>query len=215
MDGDLLRYNKKTTYALIDLETFNLCLHFFHNRPWQVGVLEVVGDKVIDAKDIRIVWPDAPHLSIGKEAAMVTRYDDKLHKKLAILPQPAFEKFWPILERCDHIIMHNGLKFDLYLLKCYAEMMGKPWKWMMPKIIDTKAVAQGIKMNIPYKVKDGTFLEYQYRMANIIVKGVKTSLKTLGPEFGIEHDYANLHDAIVDLELNLKVWNKLKFQLDL
>ena len=86
---------------------------------------------------------------------------------------------------------------------------------MMPKIIDTKSVAQGIKMNIPFQPKDGTFLEYQYRMANIIVKGVKTSLKTLGPEYGIVHDYERLHDAIVDLELNLKVWNRLKFNLDL
>lgn len=215
MDGHLLRYNQKVTYALIDLETFNLCLHFFQNRPWQVGVLKVQGEKVIDAKDIRVKWPDAPHLKIGKEAAIITRFDPILHNKLAILPEEAFKKFWPVLESVDYIIMHNGLKFDLYLLKCWAELMGKPWKWMMPKIIDTKAIAQGIKMNIPYKPKEDNFLEYQYRMANAVVKGIKTSLKTLGPELGITHDYNNLHDAIVDLELNLKVWNKLKYQLEL
>jgi hypothetical protein len=215
MDGHLLRYNQDVTYAFIDLETFNLCLHFFHNRPWQVGILKVKGERVLDARDIRVVWPDAPHLAIGKEAAVITRFDPILHKQLAINPEPAFAKFWPILEEVDYIVMHNGLKFDLYLLKCYAEMMGKPWKWMMPKIIDTKSVAQGIKMNIPFKPKDGTFLEYQYRMANIHAHGIKTRLALLGKEYGIPHDYERLHDAIVDLELNLKVWNKMKYQLDL
>jgi hypothetical protein len=120
-----------------------------------------------------------------------------------------------LLEQADYIIMHNGLKFDLYLLKDYAKMMGKPWKWMMPKILDTKSIAQGIKMGIPYKPKDGEFLEYQYRMANIIAHGIKTRLAILGKEYNIPHDYENLHDAIVDLELNLKVWNKLKFQIEI
>lgn len=215
MDGELLRYRKDITYAFIDLETFNLNLSFKWNRPWQVGVIVVKGEQVIDAKDIRVNWPDAPHLSIGKKAAEITKFDAAIHKKLAILPEPALEKFWPLLEQADKIIMHNGLKFDLYLLKDYAVMMGKEWKWMLPKVIDTRAVAQGVKMNIPYKPKDGSFLEYQYRMLNIYAKGVKTSLKVLGPEYGIEHDYAHLHDAIVDLELNLKVWNRLKYQIEI
>lgn len=215
MDGNLLRYNQNVTYAFIDLETFNLALHFFHNRPWQVGIIKVQGEKIVDAKDVRLKWPDAPHLAIGKEAAVITKFDQREHDRLAILPEEGFKKFWHILEECDHIVMHNGLKFDLYLLKGYAEMMGVPWKWMMPKILDTKAIAQGIKMGIPYNVKDGAFLEYQYRMANIIVKGIKTSLKTLGPEYNIQHDYLNLHDAICDLELNLKIWNKLKYQIEI
>ena len=85
MDGDLLRYNQKVTYALIDLETFNLCLHYCHNRPWQVGVLEVQAGKVIDGKDIRVKWPDAPHLQIGKEDAFITKFDPEEHKRLAII----------------------------------------------------------------------------------------------------------------------------------
>lgn len=215
MDGHLLRYRQDVTYAFIDLETFNLNLSFTYNRPWQVGIILVKGEKVVDAKDIRINWPDAPHLSIGKEAAVITKFDPVLHRKLAVLPEQAFPRFWPMLESADYIVMHNGLKFDLYLLKDYARMMDKSWKWMMPKILDTKSIAQGIKMNIPYKPKDGSFLEYQYRMANIIAHGVKTRLALLGKEYGISHDYDRLHDAIVDLELNLKVWNKLKFQVEI
>lgn len=215
MDGHLLRYRHDVTYAFIDLETFNLNLSFKYNRPWQVGIVIVQGEKILDAKDIRIIWPDAPHLAIGKEAARITRFDPAVHKRLAILPDEAFGKFWSLLESADHIVMHNGLKFDLYLLKDYARMMSKEWKWIVPKIIDTNSVAKGIKMNIPFKIKDGTFLEYQYRMANVIVKGVKTRLAVLGKEYGIAHDYENLHDAIIDLELNIKVWNKLKFYVEI
>lgn len=215
MDGHLLRFNKDITYGFIDLETFNLMLHFCHNRPWQVGMLEVKADEIVGSYDLRVNWPDAPHLKIGNEAAMITRYSQQEQDRLAVLPEEAFRKFWPILEEVDYIVGHNILRFDLYLLKGYAEHMRAPWKWIMPKIIDTKSIAQGIKMQIPYKPEEGTFLEYQYRMANIVAKGIKTSLKTLGPELGIVHDYERLHDALVDLELNLKVWNKLKLQLDI
>lgn len=215
MDGNLLRYDKKIKYAFIDLETFNLCLSFIYNRCWQVGVLEVQGEQIIGSQDIRINWSDAPHLKISKGATEITHFNQQVHDRLAIDYKDAFPKLWPILERADKIIMHNGLRFDLYLLKDYAKMMGVDWKFIMPKIIDTKSVAQGIKMGIPYQPKDGDFLEYQYRMANIVVKGIKTSLKQLGPEYNIQHDYANLHDAICDLELNLKVWNRLKFQIEI
>lgn len=215
MEDDLLRFNKNCLYTFIDLETFNLCLNFCFNRPWQVGLIQAQNDKIVAEKDLRINWPDAPHLKIGKEAAIITGFNPEEHKKLAIAPEEAFNQFWPMLENCDYIIMHNGLRFDIYLIKAYAEMMGKNWKFILDKIIDTKSVAQGIKMGIPYRKADGSFLEYQYRMANIIVKGIKTNLKVLGQEYGIEHDYENLHNALVDLSLNLKVWNRLKFQLDL
>jgi hypothetical protein len=210
MDGHLLRFRTDVRYAFVDLETFNLCLHFQQNRPWQVGVLDVVGEKIVGAHDVRVVWPDAPHLKVGREAAIITRFDEAHHLTLAVNPKPAFDRFWPILKKADYIVMHNGLKFDLYLLKGYAEMMGVDWKWIVPKIIDTKAIAQGYKLNYQYNAKKEPLIEYQYRMANNFARGVKTRLEVLGKEFEIEHNYDLLHDAIVDLELNLKVWNRLK-----
>jgi len=58
-------------------------------------------------------------------------------------------------------------------------------------------------------------LEYQYKIMHTRRKGVRTSLAYLGKEFKIEHDHSKLHDALVDLELNLKVWNQLKYQIEL
>jgi DNA polymerase III epsilon subunit-like protein len=215
MDGHLLRFNKNVTYGLIDLETYNLCLHFKQNRPWQVGLIEAKGEEIVNRFDLRTNWPDAPHLKIGREAAIVTRFNQEEHNRLARPAEEIFEVFWPVLKRVDYIIMHNGLRFDLYLLKGFAEYMGEDWDFILPKVIDTKAVAQGIKMGIPYNAKQEPFIEYQYKMANSFARGIKTRLELLGKEFGIEHNYDLLHDAIVDLELNLKVWNKLKFQIEI
>lgn len=215
MEENLLRFRKDVTYCLCDAETYNLNLSFTYNRIWQLAALFVENETITKSVDVRINWPDAPHLSIGKEAAVITRFDPIEHKRLAVGPQEAFERFWPLLEAADYIIMHNGLRFDLHLLKDYAIMMGRPWKWMMPKILDTKAIAQGIKMGIPYKSEDGPFLEYQYRMANIIVKGIKTNLTALGKEYGIVVDYDNLHSATNDIFLNLLIWNKMKYQIEI
>jgi hypothetical protein len=69
-------------------------------------------------------------------------------------------------------------------------------------------------MDIPYKAGED-FVEYQYRIYNTRRKGIRTNLTALGKEFDIKHDYENLHNALVDLELNLKIWNRLKYSLEL
>ena len=57
-------------------------------------------------------------------------------------------------------------------------------------------------------------LDFQIKMLNFRKKGMRTALGALGKSHGIQHDYAKLHDALVDLELNIKVWDKLKYQID-
>jgi DNA polymerase III epsilon subunit-like protein len=197
------------------VETFNLNLSFRFNRPWQVSILNFQGNNTSE-KDIRIDWSKvAPNLKIGFEAARITHFNQEEHKRIAIQPKEAFSIFWNDLKNCDYIMGHNILRFDIYLLKGYAEFMGVPWKWILPKIIDTKAIAQGIKMGVPYNSKQGSFIDYQYRYSNAVVKGIKTSLSTLAKEFGIDLDESKLHNATYDLEINKAVWDKLKFQIEL
>lgn len=214
MEENWLRFNKQAKLAFIDVETFNLSLNFQFNRPWQIAVLKVVGETVVESVDLMVKWADC-RFSIGAEAARITRFDQKVFDRLAVSPKEAFHKIWEPLKWADRIIMHNGLRFDIYLLKGYAEYMGEDWSFLLDKVIDTKSVAQGIKLNRPFNPADDIWLEYQYRMANDRTKGIKTNLTALGKENGIVHDYDNLHNAIVDLELNLKVWNKLKYHLEL
>ena len=216
MDGNLLRYNKNVKYSFLDCETFNLNLNFAFNRPWQIAIINTIGDKIVEEKDIRINWSKhAPNLKIGADAARVTRYDPILQNKLAIEPEMAFKAFWQDLHDTDYIIMHNGLRFDLYLLRGYAEFMGKDWKFILNKVIDTKSIAQGIKLGIPYSTKQGNFLEYQYRMSNSFVRGIKTSLVTLAKEFNLDFDENKLHDALYDLRINKMVWDCLKYKIEL
>ena len=46
-------------------------------------------------------------------------------------------------------------------------------------------------------------------------RGVRTTLKAMGESFDIPHDYDKLHNALVDLELNVKVWDKLKWKFEI
>ena len=77
MDEHLLRYDKTKTFVFIDLETFNLCLNFCHNLPWQIGMIKAKGDFKTDSKNFYIKWDT--DLKISEAAARITRYD---HKKV-------------------------------------------------------------------------------------------------------------------------------------
>ena len=68
-------------------------------------------------------------------------------------------------------------------------------------------------MGIPFKNGDD-LMEYQYMTYHKRQKGIRTNLTALGKEFDIDVDYDNLHDAVNDLMLNIEVWNKLKWQID-
>lgn len=212
MDEHLLRFNKTKTYTFIDFETFNLCLNFCHNLPWQVGMLKVKGESILDSKNFYLKWDT--ELKISEDAARITRFDPLKVSKLGVYQSEVFPTIKDWLENCDFIVGHNILGFDIFLIKELYKINGLCYKHLVEKIIDTNCLAKGIKMSIPYKQKDN-LLEYQYKLLHTVKRGIKTRLELLGGEYEIDHDYANLHDAITDLELNLKVWNKLKWAIEI
>jgi DNA polymerase III epsilon subunit-like protein len=176
-------------------------------------MIKAVAGKKIAEKNFYIKWDT--DLKIGAEAARITRYSQKTMDERGIPPEEAFPTIRDWLDNSDWIIAHNMLGFDLYLIRDYYKLNGLDYKHLLPKILDTNSLARGVKLDIPYKEDEGSLIEYQYRMTNIRRKGVRTSLTILGRDYDIEHDYGKLHDAIVDLELNLKVWNKLKWQIEI
>lgn len=212
MDEHLLRFNKDKKLVFIDCETLNLCLNFCSNLPWQIAMMKVSGDHQEGFKNFYIKWNT--NLKISDEAARITRYSQSTIDKLGISPEEAFPTIYDWLENCDYILGHNTLGFDIYLIKEYYAMMGKSSKHLVNKFIDTHCLAKGVKLNLPYKQSE-CLIEYQYKMLHTFKKGVKTNLTAMGKEYEIDHDYDNLHDAIVDLSLNLKVWNKLKWQVEI
>ena len=56
MNEHLLRFDKDKTYTFIDCETENLCLNSFHNLPWQIAMIKVKGEQVIDTKNYYVSW---------------------------------------------------------------------------------------------------------------------------------------------------------------
>jgi len=210
MMENLLRFDKDKVYTFIDLETENLCLNFINNRPWQCGMIKVKGQEILGSKNIYIKW-DKP-IQVGKEAAAITRFDPYKYARIAIHSSEAFVAIKEWLENCDYIVGHNVLNFDIYLIKEFYQLYNAPWQHLIEKIIDTNCIAKGIKYGIPYS-SDLSLIEYQYKIVNERRKGIKTNLTSLGKEYNIDHNYETLHDALNDLHLNIKIWNKLKFQI--
>ena len=212
MDNELLRFNNKKNLVLVDFETENLCLHGEENLPWQAAMIRSVGGEAVDSKNFYVKWHR--ELKVSKEAARITRFSPTDHKKKALPIEDIFPTMRDWFDKADYIIGHNILGFDIYLMRYIYSYMGEDYTPLMPKIIDTNCIAKGIKFGIFYKPEEN-FLEYQYKIMHTRRKGVRTSLAYLGKEFKIEHDHSKLHDALVDLELNLKVWNQLKYQIEL
>ena len=212
MDEHLLRFDKSKELVFIDCETFNLCLHSCHNLPWQISMLKVKGDKSIDERDFYVKWET--DLEISEDAARITKYNPKDMEKKGVAPEGILPTVMDWLDNADYVVGHNILGFDLYLIRDFYKYMGKDYKHLVPKMIDTNCIARGIKGEVPY---DGEmdFTAYQYKIYHTRFKKIKSNLTWLGKEFNIDHDYDNLHNAIVDLKLNLKVWNKLKWQVQI
>jgi len=175
-------------------------------------MIKTKGEKKVDEKDYMVKWER--DLAVSKEAARMTRFSPVNHRKTAVPFEDIFPTIDDWLTNCDYIVGHNILGFDFYLIKDFYSYLNKPHEHLVDKILDTHCIAKGIKLGFAYKPTE-SLLEYQYKIINTKKRGLRTSLSVLGKDFGISHDYGKLHDALVDLELNVKVWNKLKYQIEL
>lgn len=213
---ELLRYKKGVKYSLIDLETYSLCLSLGHNVFWQASILEVVEDKVTKSKNLFIDW-QKKDIEISSEAARVTNYySDAVQANLknCISLKEAFEEIDKSLQWADYVVGQNIIAFDLPLIADFYRNNKKDWKFIVPKIIDTKCIAWGIKTENMFDANRQSFVEYQVKMSTGVSKGVKTSLGVLCKDYGVEYDKDKAHDALYDLEVNLKVWNKMKWDIE-
>ena len=211
MDGHLIRFEENKTFVFIDCETENLCLNECNNLPWQIAMIKAEGGKMVDSKDYYVAWNR--DINISADAARITRFNPVDYNKKKIKFEEIFPTIKDWLDNADYIVGHNILGFDIYLIKDFYNYAGEEYQHLMDKIIDTNCVAKGIKFELPYKEGED-FLEYQYKLTHERRRGVKTNLAFLGKEYEIKHDPNKLHDALADLELNLKVWNQLKYRLE-
>lgn len=223
LENKLLRFDKSSVFVYIDLETFNLCLNFAKNRPWQVSMIKVRDEKIIGEFDLFPDWSDTG-LAISDEAAQVTGYYDKPIQRYGNIPmsdvyntkkrpqKECFEILSRELNNADYIVGHNIINFDIPLIFEYYKLNGFVPYGIVNKFIDTLSLSKGVKTSNTLKMEDNLF-SYQYKMSNARIRG--TSLSAMGKLLEIEHDYSLLHDAMVDLSLNKKVFEKLKWKVEI
>lgn len=214
MNSHLLRFDKEKKITFFDFETQNLNLFFEFNRPWQLAWLIVKGNESLEIEERKIKWQDF-EFDIDSKVAELNHFDKNQYLREAIDEEIVFNQFYAVEQSSDLLIAHNGLGFDIYFLNEWYKRHGKNYKGLIYKLIDTNCLAKGIKSDNLYKADNETFIEYQYKCQALRVKGMKTRLIYLGKEMGIEHDYERCHDAKVDIELNKKVWDRLKFQIEI
>ena len=212
MSKELIRFRKDVKLTFLDFETLNLCLNFCHNLPWQAALLRVKGEEILDSANIYIKWDT--DLKVSDAAAAMNHYNQRTIDSIGISSEKAFEKIYSWIEESEYVVGHNTLGFDLHLLINFYKMYGKSTKHLSQKFIDTNTICKGIKLGIPYSPKEN-FLEYQYRMYSIRQKGLKTKMALMATEYGIEFDESLMHSADYDLKINKKLWDKIKYQIEL
>tara|TARA_R110002020_G_scaffold255944_2_gene469612 strand:- start:813 stop:1478 length:666 start_codon:yes stop_codon:yes gene_type:complete len=220
MDNHLIRFQKKK-FLFLDFETFNVCLSDQFNLPWQAATIlleyyEGRNGKIISNElsrhDLYLKWDS--DLKISKEARRITNYTEKNFKKKCIPEEEGFKIIYDQLKTTDYIVGHNVLGFDIYLLRNWYRKHGKSYDDLPYKVLDTFAIAKSIALEYNYKKNECGLLDFQMKMINIRKKGLRTSLGALGKSYEISHNPDKLHNALVDLELNIKIWDKLKYQID-
>lgn len=212
MQVNLLRFDQTSKFLYLDFETFNLCLNFCHNLPWQASMLSVQNSNILQEFDFYIKWDT--ELEISEEAARINHYNHETVLNKGQDPKIVFDIIYSQINSHDYIVGHNVLGFDIYLLYEWYKLNGKNPKGLENKFIDTNLMAKAIKLNFG-PPKNCSRIEWQYKLLHKRVKGLKTNLKLVATELGIDFDEALLHNSLYDLRVNKQVFEKLKFQIEI
>ncbi len=211
--ANLLRYRDDAKIVFGDFETEGL--HLARSRPWQCAFIVYHGQQKVDEYDGYPWWPD---LDVNPRAAQITRFDYNKYKSKAVDPTIVRARWLRYRNDPTYIkVMHNGLGYDSMIDALWGRALGEEpdYSWLL-QLLDTvcvgKAMKKGIKMDISTPEE---FLACQFRLSNLVEKGLKTNLTALGKEFKIDYDYENLHDGVNDVGLNRLVLEQMKWSVEI
>lgn len=214
MVNNLLRDNKEQKYILFDTESENLRL-LGKNRAWQISYLIAEGDKIKEFKDHYLWWDD---LEVSDGAAKVTGFDYNKYKEKAKPPGPILEELNSYLYNPEYIVMgHNLMGFDVYVLQNSMKSLDKNFKndWSyLDRLIDTMSVAKMVKLGVT-ECKRENWRREMFRFGDYFEKNMKVSITAMAKEFEIDFDPEKLHNSLYDIEINWKIWQKLKYLIDI
>ncbi len=207
-----LRDDTSITYLIIDTETEGLSL-IGKNRPWNCSWILYQNGKILEQHDKFVWWKD---LNISKGAAQITRFDYDEYKKKAEDANKVLDEFEAYLNDKSYVIIaHNISSFDCYIIKNWREALNRKNDYSyLDRTIDTNSLARAMKKGIK-KVERKDWKLMNFRFSNYVEKGLKTNLTALGKELGVECNYEELHRGLSDIYLNIKVFEKLKWQIEI
>lgn len=210
---NLLRFNKTQKYIFWDTETCNLNLVHKENVPWQYAWIEATLDNVISKGNILIKWPK---INISKKAAMITGFSQEAVDTLGISPEEALRKIDAFMYDPQYLLVaHNGLNFDVYLHNIHRRLLGKETDYSyIERSIDTVALARAIKYEVQ-PLPDEDKVLFQYKFANTMRKGIKTSIASLCQEMDIPYDAQLAHNASYDVNLLYQIWKQLVWKIEI
>lgn len=212
MSNLLLRERFYDTYFLcFDFETEGL--NQYLHRPWQLFFFISRGSKILEQHNIYIKWPD---LNVSPEAAAVTGFDQRIIDEKGQDPHEALAFFDSCLYRPEYLIVGaNIINYDAMIHNTWRRAFGiySDWSWL-ERLYDTNCIARMWKENLQFNRGDNWLL-FQYKLNNLVKKGLKTSVGTLAKEFNIPHDPKTLHMAHNDVPVTFEIFKQLVFKTEI
>jgi hypothetical protein len=202
---------KKHKYIVIDTEACNLSLVSRNNLPWQISWIECQGENILSEHDYFPWWKN---LKVSKQAAIVTHFNYSEYKSKSVEPLVVLNALIPFLENSNYYILwHRGLGYDLQILRNLYERCERkfPVESILNRSIDTNCLSKAYikEMKLP---QNEDFLIWQYKLDNLIEKGLKTNIKRMCELLGIPYS-ENAHNAFYDIDMCKEIFIKLIYKL--
>ena len=216
MTDNLLRFNKNQHFLFFDVETENLSLFNCpdsKNRPWETGYILSRGKEVIKEGELHPWWPD---LNVGKEAAIITRFNHYDYRQKATDARKCYEQFAEMLYDPSTIIVgQNVLNFDAFLVQNWRQELGLKPDWsFIERTIDTRALAFAIQKGVKSVDRDDLFC-WQMKFMNTREKGIKTSLEYLMKSNGFFYDRNSHHNGLADARMTRDIFMKQIWEVEI
>jgi DNA polymerase III epsilon subunit-like protein len=196
-----------------DFETENLNLALC--RPWQLAYLIAENGKVKKRRNLHI---DIHDLKISDGAAKVTGFSWEKYNREKIPANDVIDIIEQDFINSDSILTgHNVLGYDVYIMKNLYEYAGRELDFdsFIFRTIDTLCLARGLHYMVDVPSEPVERLAFMYKMLHRRDKSFKGSLGVVAKNNGIDFDPTKLHDAMYDVELNYKVYDRLVYGTEL
>lgn len=207
--SDLLRYKDTQKFVLVDFETTSLNLRFA--RIWQCSFIVFTLREIIKEFDAYLWWDN---LRMSEGAAKVTGFNEAIYKESAQDPRLVLNTLNQYVLNPEYIVVfHNGFGFDSMVYKALCQELGLPFDLsFLQRSYDTLALSKMYRKGI--KFDRSCPYECQMRAHGMIIKE-KTNLAAMATEFQIPFDRTKLHNSLYDCNINVEVFKKLVWALEI